>query len=144
MENSNRAASDIEKEERTTEQKMSSGNADADLRSPDCFNAGYPGFKRVMEYYSADPAFRTKMDAHPDEAVKELGLEGLDGEVCLEGILAVLEGKAGMFRKNPYVDDFVKWNETVSAYVIRCFSPENFQDRRFFRYLMQSLNRCRM
>ena len=100
-------------------------------------------FKRVLDYYSADPSFRKKMHEDAVHTLSELGFDSLDANDCLKGIEAFLRGRGFSSWGNPYLDRYIEWEKEVLESTERNFGTDRFRNPEISRYLTVSMNRCR-
>lgn len=104
----------------------------------------YACFKRCMEMYSADPAFRKVMDASGDEAVAAAGFAGLlDGEAVKRAVRRIVF-QTGDVTGNPYFQTFSEVNFAAGSLTVRDHRRESFASERLFYYMDTQRNRCRM
>ena len=100
-------------------------------------------FKRVLDYYSADPSFRMEMHEDAGKTLSEIGFDSLNAEDCLKGIEAFLSGRGFSAWGNPYLNRYIEWEKEVLENTERNLGTDRFRNPEISRYLTMSMNRCR-
>ncbi len=101
-------------------------------------------FKRIYEYYQAEPAFRATLMENPGKAAVEHGLLEKDGYVIRDAVLAILKGIPPEQDGNPYWQEFSRRNNAVIAFTSRTMSEAAYKNRQIAAFVSRSLRRCRM
>ena len=113
-------------------------------------SAPFAAFKRCVEYFEADPAFRAAFLADGRKAIADLGFGGLPEpdaaaeavrQVCIEEIGGP-EDRASI--SNPYLQAFDDAAETVRETVQNRHAESSFRNRELYVYANRVRNRCRM
>ncbi len=108
--------------------------------------ADVPYIKYLMENYAADPSFRERLQARPQETLQERGIP-LDAEMALEAC-DMLCGQAREMRtpeeQNRYLQEYRAYQrEIVEEYEIR-IADDAFAEREICLWSRQVHRRCRM
>lgn len=104
----------------------------------------YALFKRTLEYYEADAAFRDAMTEDPGGSVGYLGLPRTDGKEICAAILAILGGRAAEEAGNPYV---AAWRARISpqvSFATAAVDAARFGNTDIAEYVNITLSRARM
>ena len=110
----------------------------------------FAAFKRCIEYFEADPDFRTAFLADRSKAAADLGFGDLPDadaaveavrQVCIEGIGTLDERSQAA---NPYLKAYLEMTDTVSETVRRNHAESCFRNRELYVYANRVRNRCRM
>lgn len=101
-------------------------------------------FKRIYEYYQADPSFRAAFTKNPEKAAKERGLLAKDGYEIRDAVLAIVKGALPGQEENPYWQEFSRRNKAVIAFTSRMMSEASYKNRQAAAFVGRSLRRCRM
>lgn len=104
----------------------------------------FAAFKRVLEYYQADPGYRSHIDEDPAGAVKLLGLPGSDGTDILEAVKAIVTGNAGKYKDHPYAGGYLQRIQTVIRNTAGLASSDRYKSNEALCCVTRSLNRSRM
>ena len=110
----------------------------------------FAAFKRCIEYFEADPDFRTRFLSDGRTAVASLGFYDLpDPDAAVEGIRQIcIEGIGNVDDRtqinNPYLKAFFAAIDEVSASVRRSHAENSFRNRELYVYANRVRSRCRM
>lgn len=105
----------------------------------------YARFKRAMEWYSVDPAFREAVEKEPSDVLLRLGVTSEPSQV-LDAISCILGGtfNSETAQENPYVKEYAHRNCMVSERVRQRVGRERFAADGIWQYSNIVRNRCRM
>ena len=105
----------------------------------------YARFKRAMEWYSVDPAFREAVEKEPSDVFSRLGVTSEPSQV-LDAIRCILGGTFNYetAQENPYVKEYAHRNCMVSERVRQRVRRERFAADGIWQYSNIVRNRCRM
>lgn len=101
-------------------------------------------FKRIYEYYQAEPSFRAALMENPGKAVQEQGLSARDGYEIRDAVLAILKGTLPERENNPYWQEFSGRNRAVIAFTSRVMSEACYKNQQVAAFVSRCLRRCRM
>ncbi|MDE7199628.1 MAG: hypothetical protein K2O15_12205 [Lachnospiraceae bacterium] len=101
-------------------------------------------FKRIYEYYQAEPSFRAALMGNPGKAAQEHGLSAKDGYEIRDAVLAILKGTPPEQEGNPYWQEFSRRNKAVIAFTSRTMSEMAYKNRQAAAFVSRTLRRCRM
>ena len=101
-------------------------------------------FKRIYEYYQAEPSFRAALMGNPGKAAQEQGLSAKDGYEIRDAVLAILKGTPPEQEGNPYWQEFSRRNKAVIAFTSRTMSEMAYKNRQAAAFVSRTLRRCRM
>ena len=101
-------------------------------------------FKRCMEYYCADPDFRSLMDSDPGKAVASIGLEQLNARCALQAIRGIMyrEGDPDDLRINPYVRASAEHEKQAADYLAGFRKPTGRASDKVLRFESNTWERC--
>ena len=103
-------------------------------------------FKRCMEYYCADPDFRSLMDIDPGKAAASAGLERLNARSALQAIRGIVfhKGDSEALRDNPYVRASAEHEKRAADYLAGFRRPTGRASDKVLRFERNTLERCRI
>ena len=110
----------------------------------------FAAFKRCVEYFEADPDFRSAFLADGRKAITDLGFGDLpDADAAVEAVRQICIDGIGSLNDrteitNPYLQAFFAVIDTVSDTVRRVHSESSFRNRELYVYANRVRNRCRM
>jgi len=102
-------------------------------------------FKRCMDWYTVDPAFRRMMNQKPEEAIRRLGFTGqVDPLLAREAIRFIVYRKdeEGTAEKNPCVLALQEFQKPIMKWVKEMHEPSHIASRDLSRYLDYQRERC--
>lgn len=102
-------------------------------------------FKRLTEYYSADPDFRREFCEDAAKVIAELGFT-LEPESAKEAVLLKYRWNLDpqCVRANPYYSEFTRRNQKISEIVQQKSAPERFADAKMRAWNQLVTRRLRM
>ena len=102
-------------------------------------------FKRCMEFYCADPAFRTAMDGDPDRAVASLGFHDFPGRIVYDAIRQIVfrDAAGGSAAGNPFVRAVGERQKRIADYYDRFQTPSGYVSQELYSYETVTRERCR-
>lgn len=104
-----------------------------------------PKFKRCMEWYAADPAFRALMERAPQEAIRQLGFEeALEGAQVLEAIQWLQFHKTPGDPGNPWIVGMNAHHKAIFDHIEASHGMDCFASETLWQYEENTRNRCRM
>ena len=104
----------------------------------------YARFKRILEYYQADPEFRIFIRESPGEAARLFELPTDDGGTILEATEAILFKKAYEYGDQKYVEGYLERNRQVAGRSTELMGKARYRDPKVAAYVERNLNRSRM
>ena len=106
----------------------------------------YACFKRCLDFYVADPSFRTLMDKDSRQAVKSLGYEKLINSRDVYNAIRYVAygGKSNKDEQNEFICEYIKRLEVLAAYSGGAVAESRFLDKSLCYFGQLVRNRCRM
>lgn len=101
-------------------------------------------FKRIYEYYQAEPSFRAMLMENPGKAAESQELLAKDGYEIKDAVLAIVKGAFPEQEKNPYWQEFSRRNRETIAFTSKVMSGTCYKNRQAAAFVSRSLRRCRM
>ena len=111
-------------------------------RGADMDRREYAHFKRALDCYCADPAFRASMEEDAARAISGAGLKGLDPAAAKDAILWIVYRQNDPGR-NIYVSAVQAHDARVSEYLTAFHGRDAFASDRLYAYEEITRARCR-
>ena len=104
----------------------------------------YALFKRALEYFEADPAFRKSMKEDPDGTALFMGLPAADGKAVYEAIDTILFHQVSRQTDQPYTRAWLEAYKPRFDFCFRSMRKERYRDPAVYAAVSTALERERM